>query len=191
MNKDLFFLGIQGCGKWTQGKLLFKELADHYDYLEMGQLFRAIMSNDNIIGNFAKNIVNSGGLVPHFVSLDWFHTALQIVTNKKVGLMVDGFPRAMEQSDFVLKKMEEYGRDFIVIHFELSKEKSIERMTRRAKLEGRADDTVEAMHTRIETFMSETLPVIKRFESLGKVITVNADASIEDVQIELRSKLGL
>ena len=105
--------------------------------------------------------------------------------------MVDGFPRAMEQAEFVLKEMEEYGRDFVIIHFELSKEKSIERMTKRAQLEGRADDTIEAMHTRIETFMHETLPVIQRFASLGKVITVNADASIEEVQAELRNKLGL
>lgn len=191
MNKDIFFLGIQGCGKGTQGKLLFKELADHYDYLEMGQLFRAIMSNDNIIGNFAKKIVNSGGLVPHFVSLDRFHTCLQIVSNKKVWLMVDWFPRAMEQAEFVIQKMEEYKREFVIVHFELSKEKAIERMIKRAQIEGRSDDTIEAMHTRIETFIQETLPVIKRFETLGKVISVNADGSIEDVQKELISKLEL
>ena len=84
MNKDLFFLGIQGCGKGTQGKLLFKALPGQYDYLEMGQLFRGIMSNDNIIGNYCKNIVNSGGLVPHFVSHGRYDIALQIVTEKKV-----------------------------------------------------------------------------------------------------------
>ena len=191
MTKDIFFLGIQGCGKWTQGKLLFKKLADKYDYLEMGQLFRAIMSNDNIIGNFCKNIVNSGGLVDHFVSHDWFHTALQIVSKKGVGIMVDGFPRAMEQAQFMLKKMEEYKRDFVIVHFELSKEKAIERMQKRAAIEGRADDTIEAMTTRINAFMDETLSVIKYFEWLGKVITVNADNAIEDVQAELEQKLGL
>lgn len=132
----------------------------------MGQLFRAIMSNDNIIGNFCKDIVNSGGLVDHFVSHDRFHTSLQIVTKKKVGLMVDGFPRAMEQAEFMKKKMEEYKRDFLVIHFELSKDKAIERMKKRASIEGRTDDTEEAMNTRIDAFMNETLPVIKHFEGL-------------------------
>jgi adenylate kinase len=189
--KDLFFLGIQGCGKGTQGKLLLKESADQYDYLEMGQLFRAVMSNDNIIGNFCKNIVTSGALVPHFVSHGWFDIALQIVGEKNVGLMVDGFPRAMEQAEFMKKKMEEHKRDYVVIHFELSKEKAIERMQKRAAIEGRSDDTVEAMKTRIEAFMNETLPVIKHLETLGKVITVNADASIEEVNAELKSKLGL
>lgn len=191
MKKDLFFLGIQGCGKGTQGKLLLKEFADQYDYLEMGQLFRAIMSNDNIIGNFCKNIVNSGGLVDHFVSHDWFHTALQIATKKNVALMVDGFPRSIIQAEFMTKKMEEYQRDYVIIHFELSKEKAIERMKKRAEIEGRSDDTIEAMNTRIDAFMNETLPMIKHFEALGKVVTVNADASIEEVQEELKRKLAL
>ena len=164
---------------------------EHYDYLEMGQLFRAIMSNDNIIGNFCKDIVNRGTLVPHFVSHDRFHTALQIVSDKHVRIMVDGFPRAMEQAKFMLKKMEEYQRDFVVIHLQLPKDKAIERMVKRAEIEGRSDDTIEAMHMRIDTFVEETLPVISYLESLGKVINVNADGSIEDVQKELRQKLGL
>ncbi len=191
MNKDLFFLGIQGCGKGTQGKLLFKALPGQYDYLEMGQLFRGIMSNDNIIGNYCKNIVNSGGLVPHFVSHGRYDIALQIVTEKKVGLMVDGFPRSIPQAEFMEQEMQKYGRDFVIVHFELSKEKAIERMMKRAEIEGRVDDNAEAMNTRINAFMEETLPAIKYFESKGKVITVNADGTIEDIQAELRSKLGL
>ena len=41
------------------------------------------------------------------------------------------------------------------------------------------------------TFYSETLPVIQAFESEWKVITINADQSIEDIQNELISKLNL
>jgi adenylate kinase family enzyme len=189
--KDLFFLGIQWCGKWTQIDLLLKDFGDKYDYLEMGQLFRAIMSNDNIIGNFCRNIVNKGALVDHFVTYDWFHTALQIVQKNNMGLIIDGFPRAMEQAEFMEKMMAEYNRDFVIIHFELSKEKALERMVKRAGIEGREDDTPAAMEVRIGAFMNETLPVIKHFESLGKVITVNADDTIENIQAELRTKLGL
>jgi len=132
----------------------------------MGQLFRAAMSNDNIIGNYCKNIVNSGDLVPHFVSHGRYDIALQIATEKKVSLIVDGFPRSMMQAEFVEQEMKKYDRDFVIIHLELSKGKAIERMKKRAEIEGRSDDTVEAMHTRIEAFMNETLPAIKHFESL-------------------------
>jgi adenylate kinase family enzyme len=105
--------------------------------------------------------------------------------------MVDGFPRAMEQVEYMQKQMDVYKRDFLIIHFELPQEKALERMQKRAAIEGRVDDTLEAMQTRIAHFMQETLVVIKHFEALGKVITINADASIEDIQAELRSKLGL
>src|SRR5574344_834067 len=157
----------------------------------MGQLFRSAMSNDNIIGNYCKDIVNSGQLVPHFVSYGRYDIALQIVTAKKVGLMVDGFPRSMPQSEFVEKEMEKYGRDFIIVHFELSKEKAIERMLKRAEIEGRKDDNIEAMTTRINTFMEETLPSIKSLESKGKVVTVDADGTIEEVNARLKENLGL
>lgn len=105
--------------------------------------------------------------------------------------MVDGFPRSMIQAEFMEQEMKKYDRDFVIIHFELSKEKALERMVKRAEIEGRVDDNAEAMATRIDAFMNETLPAIKHFEALGKVITVNADASIEEVQTELKSMLKI
>lgn len=175
MNKDLFFLGIQCAGKGTQAKLLLKDMSKRYEYLEMGQLFRAIMSNDNIIGNFVKDIVNNGHLVDAFVSRDWFNTALQIVSKKGTALLVDGFPRSMSQAEFVVPNMKEYKRDFTIVHFLLPKEKAIERMLKRATIEGRKDDTIEAMNTRMAAFENETIPVIKYFTELGKVVTIDAD----------------
>lgn len=104
---------------------------------------------------------------------------------------MDGFPRLMEQAEYMIKTMDEYERDYVIIHFELSKEKALERMQKRAAIEARVDDTPEAMERRIAIFYNETLPVIKHFENLGKVITVNADDTIENVQAELKQKLGL
>lgn len=105
--------------------------------------------------------------------------------------MMDGFPRLMEQAEYMIKTMEKYQRDYVIVHFELPKEKALERMKKRAEIESRVDDTPEAMEKRLAVFYNETLPTIKYFEGLGKVITINADASIEEVQAELRSKLGL
>jgi adenylate kinase len=159
--------------------------------MEMGQLCRALMSNDNGIGNYIKNIVNNGLMVDNFITHDLLHTTIQIANKEGKGIMMDGFPRLMEQAEFMIKKMEEYKRDYIVIHFELSKEKALERMQKRAAIEARVDDTPEAMERRLAVFFNETLPVIKHFESLGKVVTVNADGAIEDIQADLRKKLGL
>lgn len=179
--KDIFLLGIQGCGKGTQAKLLLKHFEGKFDYLEMGQLFRANMSNDNIIWNFCKDIVNWGGLVPPFVSFGRYEIALQIVKWKNVALMTDGFPRSIEQAKFMESMMEKYNRDFVIVHYELSREKAIERIMDRAKKEGRADDNEESIKVRLAAFENETLPVINYFKEKWKTITIDADNSIDDI----------
>lgn len=188
--KDLVFLGIQGCGKGTQGKMLLKDYPNTV-YMEMGQLCRALMSNDNGIGNYIRDLVDNGLMVDNFITHDLLHTTIQIAQKGGKGIMTDGFPRLMEQAEYFTKTMGEFGRDYVIIHFELSKEKALERMQKRAATEARKDDTPEAMERRIAIFENETLPVIKHFESLGKVITINADDTIENIQADLRAKLGL
>ena len=179
--KDIFLLWIQGCGKGTQAKLLLEHFWENFDYLEMGQLFRANMSNDNIIWNFCKDIVNAWELVPPFVSFGWYEIALQIVEWKNMALMTDWFPRSIEQAQFVEKMMEKYGRDFVIVHYELSKEKAIERIMERAKVQWRADDNEESIKVRLAAFENETMPVINYFKEKGKVITIDADNKIEDI----------
>lgn len=179
--KDIFLLGIQWCWKGTQAKLLLKHFEWKFDYLEMGQLFRANMSNDNIIWNFCKDIVNWWGLVPPFVSFGWYEIALQIVEWKNVALMTDGFPRSIEQAKFMESMMEKYHRDFKIVHYELSREKAIERIMSRAQKEWRADDNEESIKVRLAAFENETLPVINYFKKKWKVITIDADNQIDDI----------
>jgi len=188
--KDVFLLWIQGCGKGTQAKLLLKHFGWKYDYLEMWQLFRANMSNDNIIGNYCKDIVNAGELVPHFVSFGRYEIALQIVEWKNKALMTDWFPRSIEQAKFMESMMEKYNRDFVMIHYELSKEKAIERIMDRAKKEWRADDNEESIKVRLAAFENETLPAINYFKEKWKVITINADDQIDNIFNETIKQLA-
>jgi len=186
----LIFLGIQGCGKGTQAKRLLQDLPNHL-YFEMGQTLRSLMSSDNMIGNYIKDTVNNGKMIDNFITHDLIHTGLKIVEKNNKQLIVDGFPRLAEQAEFFSKKMEHMNRDFLVIHLELSKDQALDRMKKRAELEGRKDDTPEAMEQRIDIFMNETLNVIKHFDDLGKVITIDANGSIEEIQTKLRTTLGL
>jgi adenylate kinase family enzyme len=49
--------------------------------------------------------------------------------------MTDGFPRSIEQAKFMESMMEKYNRDFKIIHYELSREKAIDRIMARAQKE--------------------------------------------------------
>ena len=74
----------------------------------MGQLCRALMSNDNDIGNYIRNVVDSGLMVDNFITHDLLHTTIQIAQKEGKAIMMDGFPRLMEQAKFMIQKMEEY-----------------------------------------------------------------------------------
>ncbi len=191
MEKDIVFLGIQWCGKWTQAKLLLKKVHDTYMYFEMWQTLRALMQNDNMIGNYIKDTVNSGKMIDNFITHDLIHTALKITQNLGKYLIIDGFPRLFEQAQYFSKKMHDMQRDFIIIHLELDPNIALERMIHRAQIEWRTDDTLESMKERIRIFVQETTKVIQHFESLGKVIHINADGSIEDVHTHILSALSL
>ena len=69
--------------------------------------------------------------------------------------MTDGFPRSIEQAKFMESMMEKYNRDFVIVHYELSREKAIERIMDRAKKEGRADDNEESIKVRLAAFENE------------------------------------
>jgi adenylate kinase family enzyme len=69
----------------------------------------------------------------------------------------------------------------LIINYELSHDKAIERVMKRAKMEGRIDDIWESIKVRFDVFEDETLPTIKYFQEKGKVITINANDTIENV----------
>lgn len=188
MNKELILLGIQWCGKWTQSDLFVKALPSH-SYYEMWQVLRSFHSNDNFVWNYLKDIMNRGNLIPHFITHALIDVSLKIAEKENKNLIIDWFPRAMEQAEFLVNKLTEMNRDYVVIHYELSKEKALERMIKRAEIEARKDDNPEAMNRRIEIFFENTLPVLNYFESKGKLIKINADESIENIFQETMNKL--
>lgn len=190
MNKDIVFLGIQWCGKWTQAKLLLQKLPD-FLYLEMGQTLRAITSNTNLIWDYIKDVINNGKMVDNYITYDIIETSLKIAHHNQKNIMIDGFPRMPEQAEFFANTMKSMNRDYVVVYLELSKEKALERMMHRAGIEGRKDDNPQAMNNRLDIFFHDTMQVIKHFEEMWKVIAVNADDTIENISKDLMEKLGL
>lgn len=190
MNKDVVLLGIQWCGKWTQADLLIKQLPKH-KYFEMWEILRSFHTNSNFIWNHLKDVMNHGDMIEHFITYDLIDIAIRISEQEKEFLLIDWFPRALEQAEFFVKKMELSYRDYVVVNFKLSRDKAFERMVKRAEIEARKDDTPDVMNRRIDLFEQNTIPVLEFFEQQGKLITVNADDTIENVFNDLKSKLGL
>ena len=121
----------------------------------------------------------------------WLFNCGTNLLNEWEFMLFDGFPRNLDQKIYFTQQWTKIWRDYVCVNFDLSREKAIERIQKRAIDQWRADDAKEdVINKRLETFYSETLPVIQAFESEWKVITINADQSIEKIQNELISKLS-
>lgn len=201
----LVFTWIQGCGKWTQARILVEKYG--YTLVEMWAEFRKVVSSWTELWNKVKQIIESGAQVDDSIGWEIMRTAIKNQTSENV--IYDWFIR----NDWNKAIFDEILPDYKAVFFELSVEKAKGRLLWRMfdsqtgetfpsnvttnpktgnKLVKREDDKDEgAILKRISEYEEKTLPIINIQKEEKKVIEVNADQSIEEVSKELINKLGL
>ena len=190
MQKDILFFGVQWCGKWTQANL-FLQNNPNFKYFEAGNIFRALSSNKNIFSDYVSSRIQAWLLVEDKLVFWLFDCGTDLLNDEEF-VLFDGFPRNLDQKEYFTQQRKNKWRDFVCVNFNLSREKAIERIKKRAIEQWRMDDANEdTINKRLETFYSETMPVIEAFESEWKVITIDADRSIEEIYEDMHSKLIL
>ena len=187
MKKDIILFGMQGCGKGTQADMLLKKFKN-YQYFEPGNILRALESNDNVIGHHIRASIDQGKMVDNEIVFELFDIFGHLL-KKGEAMLVDGFLRTVSQMYYFLNTEYRQRRDFVGIYYKVSKKTALKRLLGRAKLEGRKDDNAKSMSQRIAIYEKETLPVIKYFESIGKLIVVDAEGIKEKAYKETLKKL--
>ncbi len=197
--QTLIFIGRSGCGKGTQADLLIetlkqKELVSDKDpmfYIETGDKFRDFISKTSHSSRLAKAIMDKSERQPDFLAI-WMWSDL-LVTNLMGDehIIFDGTPRSLNEAMALETALNFFQRDEVkVIYLDVSAACSKERMIAR----GRADDKTNGdIDKRLAWFEADVLPAVKYYESNPnyKFIRVNGEQTIEEVQAELISKLGL
>jgi adenylate kinase family enzyme len=105
-------------------------------------------------------------------------------------VLFDGLPRKLIQKETFDALIEKVGRQIIGLQIIVPEEKTINRLIKRAEIEKRADDTSEGIRNRIATFYQETVPVIEKYKAEGKLLEVNGDQEIEQVNAEIMKTLS-
>ena len=113
------------------------------------------------------------------------------------GYLIDGFPRTMEQAKVVglpyfnqrahthiIQFERTIGKCSFVLFFDASHQILTERLLERGKTSGRADDNLESIKKRLNTFTEMSLPVINYFAGDGRVKKINAEGSIDSITQE-------
>jgi len=65
----------------------------------------------------------------------------------------------------------------------------VQRLLGRATVEGRPDDTPEAIRTRLEIYHRETEPVIEHFRTQGILVNIHGEGTPNEVFAEIQAAL--
>jgi adenylate kinase len=183
----IVFMGAPGSGKGTQTKLLASHLG--YEFFSTGELSREYAQQDTEFGRKIKSIIDQGIILPIDIIKEIFVKKFESILNAS-GVILDAYPRTIEQADFLKELMAKYDIKTIkAVFLEVDKQKLIERISTRSQVEGRADDAAAIIETRFDEYMTKTAPVKEYYESKGLLVHINGDQTVENVQKEIISKL--
>lgn len=153
--------GPPGSGKGTQAARLENEL--HLKHLSTGEILRAEVSRDTPVGKQVKRIMAAGDLVPDDLIVDIVRRRLP-EAEQGTGVLLDGFPRTVAQADALDEMLKAEARivDF-VLALNVPEDELVDRILHRAAVEGRLDDTREAISERMHEYRKLTAAVLDHY----------------------------
>lgn len=185
----IFFIGPQGSGKGTQGKLLSERLG--FLYWDMGAICREEAAKDYPLGRKVKELIDNGYLLSDDILLQVADQRLGAVAPDR-GIIFDGIPRRIGQAHWLMDYLKEQGRkDFTTVLISLPREDSIARLLARAEKEGRADDTREKIEFRLKQYEEATVPVVEFLKTCTKFVEIDGRPGIPQVTAAISASLGL
>ena len=184
---NVLLLGPQGAGKGTQAKRISAEYG--IPHVATGDMLRAAISAGTELGNQVESIVNEGELVSDHLMIALIRERLAQEDTSN-GFILDGFPRTTAQAEALDHMFGEIGRNFDVIFaLQIPDSVAFERLRRRAELEGRADDTDEAIRRRLDNYHRETEPLIEYYRTRGNLVPIHGERSEGGVFAEIQTGL--
>lgn len=209
---NLSIVGTKGAGKGTQ----VTRLVQDFNLLSFspGDAFRIGVKQRTPLGVVAEKYVERGELVPDDIVNglveEWIWT-----TSPSQGIIFDGFPRTTFQAAFLEEALREMGRKFdAVIYLDVSDEEVVKRLSERRvchlcreefhmtvspfktcprqKCQGQYlrhldEDKPAVISTLVKVFQRGIEPLLQHYEQSGRLISITADKSIEEVHAAIVS----
>jgi len=183
----IVLLGAPGSGKGTQAKLMVERLG--LPHISTGVLLRNAAKRGTELGLKAKSIIDKGELVPDDIMSDMIEERLSR-DDVAEGFILDGYPRNLAQAKSLDTMLDRLGQSTdVAIQIDVDLEQVIKRLAKRAKEEGRADDSGEVVRHRMRVYHEQTAPVIDYYANRGLLTHVLGDGTVEEVLERILSVL--
>jgi adenylate kinase len=186
---NLVLFGPPGSGKGTQSEKLIEKYK--LVHLSTGDILRGELAAKTPLGLEAKKKMDKGELVPDEVVIGMISNKLDQNAGVK-GFIFDGFPRTTAQAEALDKLLKEKGTAItMMLALEVDKQELVNRLLKRGKGSGRADDQdLSVIENRITVYNRETAVVMDYYKSQGKLRAIQGMGSIDEIFGKLCTAIG-
>ncbi len=212
--KNIILIAPPAAGKGTQAALISEKY--NIPHISIGNLVRKSISDQKLLDQLNKGLLLDDKIVCDIVKK---RISLEDCKN---GFILDGFPRNLNQAKMYENIVSEINIDGgIVIVIDIDKAEGIRRIEGRlicgncgavynetepttipkingkcdicgSKLEKRYDDNFETFNKRFDTYVKDTVPVIKYYQKTKKVHfvkSINISKTSNDIDLIIRSEV--
>jgi len=211
----MVLLGAPGSGKGTQAKKLMAD--KNIPQVSTGDILREAVASGTRFGLKAKSIMEAGDLVPDDVVLGIISERLA-EPDAADGFILDGFPGTTQQALDLGELLDQLGTpldtavlmdvDFDILMKRLtgrrtcsltgkllnvyfsSQEELDECSNAGGELIQREDDNEETIGNRLDVYRKNTEPLIDYYAKRGKLTTIDAEGTIDEVYERLLEALN-
>jgi adenylate kinase len=175
----LLIVGPPGAGKGTQAKVVAERLG--IPAISTGEIFRANLAEGTPLGLEAQRYMDAGEYVPDDVTNHMVAGRLA-EPDAAEGFLLDGYPRTLEQVAALDAMLAEQGTALDrVVELTVDTDAVVERLLKRAAIEGRADDNEATIRRRMAVYGEQTTPLLTVYGERGLVVQVDGMGAVDVV----------
>jgi adenylate kinase len=175
----MIILGPPGAGKGTQAAHIAERL--QIPAISTGDIFRTNIKEQTELGRKVEAILASGGYVPDEVTNEIVEDRLSW-PDATEGFLLDGYPRTAGQVEALEGMLSRRGHALdAVLELTVDEDAVVERLLKRAEIEGRADDSEEVIRERQAIYRRETAPLAEHYADAGLLVQVDGMGEVDEV----------
>ena len=183
----LVILGPPGACKGTQATRIAEGLG--IPAISTGDIFRTNIKNETALGLQVKQILASGAYVPDEVTNAVVRDRLD-QPDAAAGFLLDGYPRTLAQVTELDDMLAAAGTSLdAALELSVDIDELVQRLLKRAEIDGRSDDTEDVIRHRMNVYVQETEPLAAIYRERGLLRRVDGMGEMDEVTERLQAAL--
>ncbi len=178
--RNIVIFGAPGSGKGTQSDLMIENYG--LGHISTGDVLRSEIKKGTELGKTAQSFIDNGNLIPDDLMVSILAGVYDSYGRGHKGVIFDGFPRTIPQAEALEKMLDERGdKVAAMIELDVPEEELMQRLIKRGKESGRADDNEETIKKRLVVYHQQTQPLITWYKNKGLHYHINGHGTLERI----------